>query len=402
MLADVFFPDTVGGAGRVAYHLSRELAKQDHEVHVLTRNPDGNLPSHQKMEANLFAHRFRIPNREGLRFFVSEIKNTYREAVRVGRKTAFDLVCAHQSLVASGPFLSSAIRTTPFVYCFYSPWHEEYLVKKRHMKGEAPRSAKSIAFFMKQLEKRILFKAMKVFVLSDYSSRQISAIHQLPPERVMMIPGGIDLIRFRLPDGGKTTIKKGLDFPLDKTVFLTVRNLVPRMGIENLIEAFNRSDLLTERGLLLIGGEGFLKESLQAMVEECNLGASIRFLGRVSEERLQQLYQAADFFVLPTRELEGFGLVILEAMASGTPVLGTPVGAIPETIGLFDRNLLFAGTHPEDLRTKLEDVVQHPEKYRFDAESCRRFVEERYSWKRMAAAFEEQTIRLVEQKSMKA
>jgi glycosyltransferase involved in cell wall biosynthesis len=401
MLADVFFPDTIGGAGRVAYHLSRELAKKGHEVHVLTRNPDGNLLSHQKIEANLFAHRFFISNREGLRFFVSEIKNTYREAVRAGRKTAFDLVCAHQSLVASGPFLSGAIRTTPFVYCFYSPWHEEYLVKKRHMQGEAPRSAKSIAFFMKRLEKRILFKAMKVFVLSDYSSRQISAIHKLPLERVGMIPGGIDLNHFRLPEGGKATIKKGLDFPLDKTVFLTVRNLVPRMGIENLIEAFKASHFLREKGLLFIGGEGLLKESLLALVEKHGLEKSIRFLGRISEEDLPLYYQAADFFVLPTRELEGFGLVILEAMASGTPVLGTPVGAIPETIGLFDRNLLFAGAHPEDLRTKLEDVVQHPEKYRFDAESCRRFVEERYSWKRMAAAFEEQTIRLVEQKSMK-
>jgi glycosyltransferase involved in cell wall biosynthesis len=402
MLADVFFPDTIGGAGRVAYHLSRELAKKGHEVHVLTRNPEGILPSHQEIEANLFAHRFTIPKREGLRFFVSEIKNTYRDALRAGRETAFDLVCAHQSLVASGPFLSGAIRNTPFVYCFYSPWHEEYLVKKRHMQGVAPWSANSIAFFMKQLEKRILFKAMKVFVLSGYSSRQISAIHQLPPERVMMIPGGIDLNRFRLPDGGKTTIKKGSDFPLDKTVFLTVRNLVPRMGIENLIEAFTHSDVLRKKGLLLIGGEGFLKESLRAMVKEYDLEPSVKFLGRISEDDLPRYYQAADFFVLPTRELEGFGLVILEAMASGTPVLGTPVGAIPETIGLFDKNLLFDGTRHEDIRTKLEDVVQHPEKYRFTAESCRRFVEERYSWKKMAAAFEEQMIKLVEQKSTDA
>jgi len=270
------------------------------------------------------------------------------------------------------------------------------------MLGEAPRSAKTIAFFMKHLEKRILFKAMKVFVLSDYSRQQVSAIHQLPPERVMMIPGGIDLSRFHLPNGGKTTIKKGLDFPLDKTAFLTVRNLVPRMGIENLIEAFKASHILREKGLLFIGGEGLLKEPLRALVEKHGLEKSIRFLGRISEEDLPLYYQAADFFLLPTRELEGFGLVILEAMASGTPVLGTPVGAIPETIGLFDRNLLFDGTHPENMRTKLEDVVQHPEKYRFDAESCRRFIEERYSWKKMAAAFEEQMIRLVEQKSIKA
>ena len=402
MLADVFFPDTIGGAGRVVYHLSRELAKKGHEVHVLTRNPDGNLPSHQKMEANLFAHRFPIPNREGLRFFVSEIKHAYSEAKRASQETNFNLVCAHQSLVASGSFLSSSIRNTPFVHCFYSPWNEEYLIKKRNIKRETPWLAKTIAFFMRQMEKRILFKAKKVFVLSRYSAEQISAIHQLPPERVMMIPGGIDLNRFRLPDGGKATIKKGLDFPLDKTVFLTVRNLVPRMGIENLIEAFKSSHILREKGLLFIGGEGFLKESLRALVEKHGLEKSIRLLGRISEEDLPSYYQAADFFLLPTRELEGFGLVILEAMASGTPVLGTPVGAIPEIISLFDRNLLFEGTRHEDMRTKLEDVVQHPEKYRFDPESCRRFVEERYSWKKMAAAFEEEMIKLVDQKSTKA
>ena len=66
---------------------------------------------------------------------------------------------------------------------------------------------------------------------------------------------------------------------------------------------------------------------------EYDLHGSIRFLGHIPEIDLPQKYQAADFFVLPTRNLEGFGLVILEAMASGTPVLGTPVGAIPEVIG---------------------------------------------------------------------
>ena len=167
MLADVFFPDTVGGAGRVASHLSHQLCKRGHEVHVLTRNPEGNLPSRQEIEANLFAHRFDLAAGEGISFFLSEIKNAYGKAKRLTHETGFNLVCAHQSLVALGPFHSSSIRSKPFLHCFYSPWHEEYLVKKRHMLGEAPRSAKSIAFFMKHLEKRILFKAMKVFVLSD-------------------------------------------------------------------------------------------------------------------------------------------------------------------------------------------------------------------------------------------
>jgi glycosyltransferase involved in cell wall biosynthesis len=168
------------------------------------------------------------------------------------------------------------------------------------------------------------------------------------------------------------------------------------MGIENLIEAFNQSRLLREKGLLLIGGEGFLKESLKEMAEKHGLEDSVKFLGRISEGDLPRYYQAADFFVLPTRELEGFGLVILEAMACGTPVLGTPIGAIPETVGSFAKNLLFEGTDHENIRGKLEDVINHPDRYRFDPQICRKFVEERYSWVKMAEAFEREIRGLIE------
>ena len=103
MLADVFFPDTVGGAGRVAYHLSHEICKKGHEVHVLTRNSHGNLPLHENIGTNLFAHRFDLPAKEGLGSFFCEIKNAHGGAMKAARDTDFDLVCAHQSLVASGP-----------------------------------------------------------------------------------------------------------------------------------------------------------------------------------------------------------------------------------------------------------------------------------------------------------
>jgi len=292
--------------------------------------------------------------------------------------------------VASGPLFSSHISRIPFVHCFHSPWHEEYLVKKQDRKGHTPWSAKAVAFLLRKMEKRVLSKAMKIFVLSRYSAEQIAAIHHLPQEKVVMVPAGIELDRLPIPKTGKRPVKEALGIPMDKTVFFTVRNLVPRMGIENVIEAFKQSNVLREKGLFLIGGEGFLKESLQAMVKDHDLEESVKFLGRISEDDLPRYYQAADFFVLPTRELEGFGLVILEAMACGTPVLATPVGAIPETVGLFDKNLLFEGTHHEDIRRKLEDVINRPEQYRFDPQVCRKFVEERYSWEKLAEAFEEE------------
>lgn len=399
MLADVFFPDTVGGAGRVASHLSHQLCRRGHEVHVLTRNPEGKLPSREHMEDNLFLNRFDLSGKEGISFFLTEIKSAHREGKRAQNDTGLDLVCAHQALITLGPLFSGAFAQIPFVYFFHSLWHEEYLIKKRDMKGKTPQSAKLVAMFMRKMEERVLSKAMKVFVLSRYSAGQISEIHHLPQPKVVMIPAGIELDRFTLPESGKNPVRKEMDIGPDKTVIFTVRNLVPRMGIENLIEAFSQSNILREKGLLLIGGEGFLKESLRGMVKDYGLERTVKLLGRVSEEDLSRYYQAADFFVLPTRELEGFGLVILESMASGTPVLGTPIGAIPETVGLFDKNLLFEGVRSEDLKTKLEDVINRPEKYRFDPQICRKFVEERYSWEKMADAFEREVMRLIKERS---
>ncbi|MBW1888829.1 MAG: glycosyltransferase family 4 protein [Deltaproteobacteria bacterium] len=317
MLSDVLFPDIVGGAGRVAYHLGLELSKKGHDVHILTRNTDGGLPSHQQLLPNLTAHRFFVPRKESLGLFFSEIKNSLILAGQMAKKTAFDIVCIHQSMVAIGPLLSGCFNNIPIIYYYHSPWHEEFLVKKRTGNNKSGGRGRVIARIMRLVEKRILRKASKVIVLSQYMANKLSEIHNIPADRVVKIPGGVDLNRFHLPDEGKEAAKLRLSLSQHKTIFLTVRNLVPRMGLENLIEAFSRSDILKENGLLLIGGQGFLENHLRSKVDDLNLKESIRLLGHIPDDDLPGTYQAADFFVLPTRELEGFGLVILEAMACG-------------------------------------------------------------------------------------
>lgn len=395
MLADVFFPDTIGGAGKVAHHLGLELGRKGHEIHIITRNDDGKSPSHQELTPNLTVHRFFSPSRESLGLFLSEVRNSRFLAKKLAEKIKFDLICTHQSLVAMGPLLSSPLRQIPLIHYFHSPWHEEFLVKKEGERGKAGIKTKTVARLMRYVEKRILFRASRIIVLSDYMLRKAKDTHNCPEDRIVKIPGGVDLDRYRLPAGGKATAKQAAKVSWDKTVFLTVRNLVPRMGLETLIESFSRSRVLREKGLLLIGGRGFLEDRLRAQVESSNLQDSVHFLGYVPDEDLPQLYQASDFFVLPTRELEGFGLVILEAMASGTPVLGTPVGGIPELIGLFDKRLLFEGANWPDLTNKLEEVIERPNRFRIDPQACRAFVEQNFSWKRAADAFEQEAGRCI-------
>ena len=396
MLADVFYPDTVGGAGRVAYRLSLELGKRGHDVRVITRNPEGKLSAREEMDANLTVHRFPIPLHESTGLILSEIKNSLSLSKALYRDITFDLCCAHQSLVAIGPLLFGPLRKTPMVHFFHSPWHEEFLVKKEKDGGKTAVWANGVASLLKWAERRVISKASKVFVLSDYMGVRAADIHGRFEDRIERIPAGVNLDRFQLPPDGKKAAKAAVGLPMDTTIFLTVRNLVPRMGLESLIQAFGQSDVLKTKALLLIGGEGVLKERLASMVEKNNLRGYIRLLGHISDQELPGLYQAADFFVLPTKSLEGFGLVILEAMACGTPVLGTPVGGIPETLEKFDRRLIFEGTGWQEIRAKLEETVEQPEAFHFSPLECRKFVEDNFSWEKMADAFEEEMLKLVQ------
>ena len=177
MLDDVFFPDTTGGAGRVAYQLSLELGKRGHDVHVITRNPEGKLSTREELNADLTVHRFSLPLHESTVFILSEIKNSQKLAKALCRQTNFDLCCVHQSLVAIGPLLFSALRKTPRVHFFHSPWHEEFLIKKEKEGGKKAVGANAVASLMKRAETLVISKASKIFVLSHYMARKAVEIH---------------------------------------------------------------------------------------------------------------------------------------------------------------------------------------------------------------------------------
>ena len=131
MLADVFYPDTIGGAGRVVYHLALDLSRKGHKIHVLTRNNNCKWPYQQELAPNLLVHRFYSRSKESLGHFFREIRNSQLLAKKSVQKVKFDLLCTHQSLVGIGPLLSRTLKQIPRIHYFHSPWHEEFLVKKQ-------------------------------------------------------------------------------------------------------------------------------------------------------------------------------------------------------------------------------------------------------------------------------
>ena len=108
---------------------------------------------------------------------------------------------------------------------------------------------------------------------------------------------------------------------------------------------------------MLIAGEGPLRADLDRRVAELGIGGSVRFLGRVSDEDLVSCYQAADVSVVPTVELEGFGLVVLESLACGTPVVATEIGGLPEILREPQPDLLVPPADPEALASRLTDAA---------------------------------------------
>ena len=118
---------------------------------------------------------------------------------------------------------------------------------------------------------------------------------------------------------------------------------------------------------------------MKKLAKKLNLTERINFVGSVKQEVLYNYYQLADLFILPTRYLEGFGLVTLEAMASGLPVLGTPVGGTTEILSKFDKNFLFSGVDPQSMAKKISEFLNSkPDLVRLGLR-CREFVLQEYS-----------------------
>lgn len=160
----------------------------------------------------------------------------------------------------------------------------------------------------------------RIIAVSKASREFIKRFTRVP---VRIVPNGINIERFDIPVS-KEEAKELLN--LDGKVVLYVGRLEPRKGVGTLISAMKDVD-----GTLLVAGSGSMLPVLRNKAKLLGISNRVKFLGTVSYSILPLYYRASDVFVLPSLS-EAFGIVLLEAMASGTPVVGTKVGGIPEIV----------------------------------------------------------------------
>jgi glycosyltransferase involved in cell wall biosynthesis len=213
------------------------------------------------------------------------------------------------------------------------------------------------SILISRIEAECLRKSNVITALSQYTRNCIRRIHgEVIAEKVKLIPGWVDTARFK-PSEDRQSIKSQLGWPTDIPLFFTLRRLVPRMGLDRLLDGCRCLLREGHKFHLVIGGDGPMRSELERRSESLGLSKSVTFAGRVADESLPLNYAACDAFVLPSSELECFGLIAIEALATGRPVLATSAGAIPEIIREFEPAWLARSPETSDIADLLRSFL---------------------------------------------
>ncbi len=264
--------------------------------------------------------------------------------VRVARTIDADVVDAHFALYSLLPVRLTRLRRSPLVVHFHGPWADE----SRHAgTGSALR-----LFAKRRVECAVYRRATRCVVLTAAFKRVLVERYGVSPWRVVVEPPGVDLDRFTA--GDQASARDALGLPSGGFVVCCVRRLVPRMGHDVLLDAWKQVVARVDGpAVLVIAGDGPLRSDLESRIRQDGLEDAVRLVGRVSDSELVGLYQASDINVVPSVALEGYGLIVLEAAACGTPSVVTRIGGLPEAVRGLDESLVVEPGSPGALADRL-------------------------------------------------
>jgi phosphatidylinositol alpha-1,6-mannosyltransferase len=197
--------------------------------------------------------------------------------------------------------------------------------------------------------RQMLAKVDLFFPVSEYT-RNILIDHGVEPQRIITVINGTDPDTFFPVD--TSTARKKIGISTEKVV-LTITRLVSRKGVDTALRAFR--NVLSDHpdSIFVVVGEGPERNALNNLAVELDIQESVRFVGRVSYQRLNYYYNACTFFVMPSKtdtpNVEGFGIVFLEANACAKPVIGTYSGGIPSAVIDGETGLLVEENNIDEL-----------------------------------------------------
>lgn len=369
------------GATRVLYEYLMEFHCRGAKVSLITLS--GNPQTCQEIAPGYIIYRLsKVPSPYQWFSFSKVIRE-------ITEGNPVDLYLGH--LPYSSRLLLSVVDfDAPFYYIFHSPWHLEYETRfnpevVNSVLGKVWRFIGSkVRWF---IEDKVVKRANNVIVLSQYMKETLKGAHSCFEnnmlENIKVIPPGVNCELFQ--SGDRKLAREKLNLPQENFIIFSARGLIPRSGISLALQAIAKVRESLPNCLYLVAGDGPYRAVLEALVKYLSLEKHVLFLGNISDRELPLYYQAADLFLLPTVALEGFGLVILEAWASALPVVGTPVGAIPEILSPVTPELLLPDTSCDAMAELLIKLAGNLDLLKTIGARCRKHVSNNYSWNKSAS-----------------
>ncbi len=359
-----WFPQNPGGLERYIYELTHKLAANQDQVELCGVGlPQAEENSPIKL-TNLAAVDSPIWQR------LWSIRTNFQKT-RTGKPDAINLHFALYSF----PILDLLPKGVPITFNFHGPWASESQQEGVNNK---------LSFLLKQrlIEQSTYNRCDRFIVLSKAFGNVLHQNYQIPWSKINIIPGGVDINRFQ-PNLSPKEAQIKLGWPDNRLILFTSRRLVHRVGLDKLLQALAIIKPRIPDVWLAIAGRGHLQATLQQQATELGLDNNVKFLGFLPDDQLPLAYQAAELTIMPSQSFEGFGLVILESLACGTPVLCTPIGGMPEILMPLSPDLITASPEASDIAKKLEQALLRqvliPSR-----EICRQYAITNFDWHKIA------------------
>jgi glycosyltransferase involved in cell wall biosynthesis len=286
----------------------------------------------------------------------------------------FERECLSKKIIATHfafyalPMLAQLRRNRHIVH-FHGPWADE-----TRDQGGRPH----IVLAKRSIERIVYSTANSFITLSQAFKQLLIKRFAVTPDRIAVIPGGIDTDRFNIATT-QAAARDRLGWPRDRQIIVCVRRLIARKGLEELIAAIKEVKQSIPNALFLIAGSEGSQSALRVKIAEAQLSGCAEVLGFVPDDDLALVYRAADLSIVPSQKLEGFGLVTIESLAAGTPVLVTPVDGLPEAVGGLSKRLVLGGSSASHLAAGLIDALRGTTPLPGQRE-CHDYVRNNFDW----------------------
>ncbi len=371
-----YFPIS-GGTGAYVYYLSHSLQKLGHNVHVVARDDHES----EKVVNGIYVHYIKGTGNALTRYW-RFARSASKKIEELNKQNAFDVIHANLPLVPSFAIPKNASKA--LVCAVHSTWKGEAIVTKRDNPKNLNPNEKSMLrynFLLRSYEKKLMNRSDALIAVSKYTVDELTKLYGIAEEKIHVIYNGVDVQKFK-PRSNRAELRREFGLEEDKKIVLFVGRLYHRKGLEILLRSIPQVLQEFSDVKFVISGKGFKQkeESLRNLAKQLDIENHVTFMGYVPDEKLPNLYSASDIFVLPAI-YENFPFAILEAQATGLPVISTKVGGIPEFLVDNENGFLIDPRDSAQLTQRVLALLQDQKLAKEMGMHGRKLIEDKFSWR---------------------